>query len=229
MRKKPSEWPTEPEQYDTFLRRIGRAGGDINQATALRWALSLIDRPGGWRGMTPGDRQNIRLEIGCFAACMVQARDGRLLPFPQIPPPTEEEAQRILEMFDNLLSAAMRREPITFDTPSRRQLDWIDDQYAETAHLNLQRGWFEDARVSLALAIRDAGHLLKTCPAPASRGKEGETCDTRFVASRPNQAYCSARCQTRAATRAYRSGDSTPVAKMQIIKEHARRKSGKGA
>ena len=134
-------------------------------------------------------------------------------------------------MFDEMLWAAIRREPIIEDPPSRCEIRWDDSDgiFVQIVNPFEFSGWLGRARAYFLRTVLIGGHLLKICPAPTSRGKDGELCDTRFVASRPNQAYCSARCQTRAATRAYRSGDSTPVAKMLTAKDRAGRKSRKGA
>ena len=134
-------------------------------------------------------------------------------------------------MFDEMLWAAIRREPIIEDPPSRCEIRWDDSDgiFVQIVNPFEFSGWLGRASAYFLRTVLIGGHLLKICPAPTSRGKDGELCDTRFVASRPNQAYCSARCQTRAATRAYRSGDSTPVAKMLTAKDRAGRKSRKGA
>ena len=58
----------------------------------------------------------------------------------------------------------------------------------------------------LAQEMEVAGHLLKACAAPPPRGKATERCGRWFVQRRPQQAYCSPQCQSRASTRAYRAG-----------------------
>lgn len=235
MTKSSDEWPHGDEAYYPYLTRLGRERDGEDRSVALRWALSLVDKPGGWNGLTPGDRQNLRMEIGCFAGSIYQTNNGRVLPIDDIPPPpTEKEVQQVLLMFDEMLWAAIRREPVVYeDVRGKKRLVWrylpgVGERYDYEFHFSPKRRWLEMASIELTVAIHDYGHLLKLCPAPASRGKDGEVCDTRFVASRPNQAYCSARCQTRAATRAYRSGDSTPVAKMLAAKDRESRKSKKG-
>ena len=207
------------EGFHLYSERVGRTGQE-----RLRWALSIVDKPGGWRAFTPGDRLNLRLELLTFMGLGIgldmrrlEAGEEPIGAHGRIVPPTEAEVGQILEMFDKLLVAAIRREDIVLDpSPAKRTLQWLeqDGHYGvRTDHIE-KAGWIYYARKELVDAIGESGHLLKICPAPAKRGKEGETCNTRFVARRPNQAYCSARCQTRAASRAYRSGDSTPVAKM---------------
>ena len=129
-----------------------------------------------------------------------------------------------LGLFDEMLGAAIRREQINAGTfriretlywwewpASSRALGRRQDTYYLGSEVFGVVEWKHLARRALAYAIRDAGYLLKACPAPASRGEAGESCGTLFVANRPNQEYCSATCQTRASTRAARRGEETPV------------------
>lgn len=220
---------SEGKWYRPYLQRVG--GTYLEKA---RWALSLVDKPGGWNGLTPGQRQDLLNEIGVFCADPETNLAGAFVILGtdalDAGPPPEGEARKILEMFDAMLWAAIRHEPIPFTPRGGSQtLRWEEDmgRYGLLRERHPWKGWMEAARCELECMIYECGHLLRLCPAPALRAKSGETCDVRFVASRPNQAYCSARCQTRAATRAYRSGDSTPVAKIQAAKERAARKQKK--
>jgi hypothetical protein len=242
------------EELLLYLRRIGRTPQE-----QLRWALASVERPGGWKGLTRGDRENLRLELAAFAglstglphnpshwgppgsADEIVINPRRLDPktlkefslaLSLLAVPNDKQAREILEAFDEMFWAAIRREPITFDAVTvERKLLWHEEvgRYSSSEATRKSTNWSLRAQLALGRAIANSGHLLKLCPAPASRGGEGATCDTRFVAGRPNQAYCSARCQTRAATRAYRSGDSTPVAKLLAAKDRAGRKAGRGA
>jgi hypothetical protein len=55
----------------------------------------------------------------------------------------------------------------------------------------------------LALLLGGVGQLVKECPAPKAWGK-GELCGRLFLASRPNQVYCSSQCQNRMGTQLVR-------------------------
>ncbi|MFI5339685.1 MAG: hypothetical protein ACHQ7N_07595 [Candidatus Methylomirabilales bacterium] len=59
----------------------------------------------------------------------------------------------------------------------------------------------------LAHLLGEFGHLIKTCPAPAVRAEQ--RCGRWFLAGRPNQLYCSPRCQSRTNTRAARGKATT--------------------
>ena len=50
---------------------------------------------------------------------------------------------------------------------------------------------------------KDLRDRVKKCPALKSRSKE--LCGTWFMASRPDQVYCSARCLSRMTSRNYRN------------------------
>lgn len=56
--------------------------------------------------------------------------------------------------------------------------------------------------------LERAGERLRVCPAP--RGRAATPCGRAFVQTRPQQAYCSPQCQSRAATRAYRAAQDKP-------------------
>jgi hypothetical protein len=221
------QWPEGDRAFSLYYERVGRTPREH-----LRWALALVDRPGGWKAFTPGDKDNLRLELATFAGknAELPGYGGITGSAGKVDTPTDEVAQQILEAFDNMLGAAIRRESISLGLITvEREIYWWEKtgQFLRWEVAVRTAGWMLRARLALGRAIVEAGHLLKVCPAPAPRGEQGKTCDTRFVASRPNQAYCSAKCQTRAATRAYRSGESTAVAQERAAKLEASRKSRK--
>lgn len=79
--------------------------------------------------------------------------------------------------------------------------------------------WAQLARRALGRAIEEAGHLLKECPAPLPRGQAGEICEKWFVATRPNQDYCSPECKRRATMRASRKGEKTAAVQKRHSEE----------
>lgn len=122
-------------------------------------------------------------------------------------PPQPGVGKRILHTLRALIEKAMGRQriplgrvtqsllwnPGTAQTPARYVL-WRDGKETE--------GHLESAVVgALYRLILDYGHLIKKCPAPALRAKEGELCGKWFLAERPNQQYCSTRCLSRRTTR----------------------------
>jgi hypothetical protein len=107
----------------------------------------------------------------------------------------------ILTQWDNMIQHALSREPVHI-VPDHIStvLAW-----SPTANRFVEETWFpqgyETAAVrALGKLLVDYGHLVKECPAPKFRGKLGETCETLFVANRPNRMYCSGACQSRATT-----------------------------
>jgi len=116
-------------------------------------------------------------------------------------------------LIGEIIQRAVRRENITtglakieatlwWDVKAGRFWAWEVDEHAD---------WKLLATRALGLLIAEYGHLLKECPSPPKRGKAGEICGTWFVARRVNQEYCSAVCQSRASTRAFRAGTETPA------------------
>jgi len=59
---------------------------------------------------------------------------------------------------------------------------------------------------------------VKECPAPLARGAKDERCGRWFLAGRPNQIYCSPRCQSRATTRAARETQAKSARRVSRIR-----------
>ncbi len=130
--------------------------------------------------------------------------------------PSEHEAHEILRKFDSIIARVIHRESFPLAIYSAcDHVRWDDRPAAQNGqrfrcYQDIQPGrnkgaeWETRALHVLGQLIDECGHLLKECPAPASRGTEGETCGKWFLASRPNQKFCSAQCQSRTTTRAAR-------------------------
>jgi hypothetical protein len=114
---------------------------------------------------------------------------------------------------DTMLTAAEQRQPVLL---GRRvintQLVWWrkDGRYIEVATAE-GVDWVGESRQKLGRLLEEYGHLVKRCDAPA-RHSEAK-CGTLFLASRPAQKFCSARCQARAATRDFREKHQAPTKK----------------
>jgi len=142
--------------------------------------------------------------------------------------PDQDNARDILERMREVIARAVKREPVLLrETRSSETvgLVWFAERstWVPTSSLGGSMNQADHAALALGDLLREAGALLKECPAPASRSKQGETCGVWFVAKRPNQEYCSAVCQSRASTRAKRSGTETPAT---IIRRAKQEKEG---
>ena len=210
-RRKKRGWPEGDRAFSLYAQRVGDTPRDH-----LQWALRQVETQSNQR--TPGDTENLRMEIAAFIARRpvppvysgVLTGDDR-----GVDAPSDDEVTQILGAFDEMLMATLNREKVPVATVKlSRFLFWHagSERFVTDERVKGEDNWLLSARWLLGQAIEKAGHLLKECPAPAPRGEPGETCKTLFVAKRPNQTYCSGTCQTRAATRAYRSGEATPVA-----------------
>lgn len=183
----------------------------------LRWALGHVEVPLSER--TPGDIENLRMEIVYFIHARRPVRpvfSGVLVADDKgtVDAPSDREVAQILEVFDGLLKAALHRETVSVATVKLfRFLVWdpSSEEFVARETPKDEETWLLSSRWLLGQDIEKAGHLVKTCPAPAPRREPGDTCGRTFVAKRPNQTYCSATCQTRASTYATRRGEETPV------------------
>lgn len=117
--------------------------------------------------------------------------------------PSQDEAEQTLTAFQEIFTAVIRRQRADLGKiETRPALLWAKDVNRFVLKES-GAGIVDRAVLVLARLLEEFGHLVKECPAPAPRGTR-KACGTWFVASRPNQTYCSARCQSRATTRASR-------------------------
>jgi hypothetical protein len=161
--------------------------------------------------MTPADWDNLRSELAVFAVAGVGGaagdRHGSLLR------PELDEAKSILRGLGEMIAAAVRRERVDVGRSIvHNRLVWdVETGRYTTIPLGPYgsgEGWASRDRRMLARLLEEHGHLVKECPAPEARDPATQ-CAVWFVANRPRQAYCSPRCQSRAATQAYRQKQTT--------------------
>ncbi len=227
-KRKKQGWPEGDRAFSLYAQRVGDTPREH-----LQWALRHVETPPGQR--TPGDRENLRMEIAALIARrpVPPIYSGVLMGDDKgLDAPSDDEVVQILGAFNEMLTAALNREKVPVATVKlSRFLSWhpASERFVPDERVkDIEDTWLLSARWLIGQDIEKAGHLLKECPAHAPRGEPGETCKTLFVAKRPNQTYCSGTCQTRAATRAYRRVDDTPVFRERMkSKVKASRKSRK--
>jgi hypothetical protein len=120
-----------------------------------------------------------------------------------------------------MIECAIKRQEIDLGSQSlHERVFWsrADERFELDQDLADRPAWFVRAHRLLGLLIAKKGHLLRACPAPAPRSQPKASCGQWFLAKRPNQAYCSASCQSRATTRASREGTKTWVAQARELK-----------
>ncbi|MFB3816165.1 MAG: hypothetical protein ACE147_00760 [Candidatus Methylomirabilales bacterium] len=190
-----------------------RAHVSADARRVLAWLVGAVQQR--LQDLPPGERADLRFALTIYA---------HLDPGPQLTELavkwwagsgaedfprqlTDQEAQELLRYLESILRAAARRERIT--APSRGR----ESEYLEW---NKQTGRYffgeryskrtskEAARVALWRQLAVYGHLIRECPAPARRGKVGETCGLLFMAKRPDQEFCSSTCRSRAGVRKVR-------------------------
>ena len=185
--------------WDAILSRIG-----YSRRERLAWVVREVQKERG--AMTPADWDNLRSELAVFAVAGVGGAvgDGHGNLFR----PELDEAKSILKTLGEMIASAVHRERVDVGrTFIHNRLVW-DAETGRYTTIPLGpygsgEGWSSRVRRMLARLLEGYGHLVKECPAPEARDPE-TPCATWFVANRPRQAYCSPRCQSRAATQAYR-------------------------
>ena len=172
--------PTAETKWQALVARVG-----TTPERKLAWAVGFAQStPFLW---TDGDVANLTEEVR-------YAFD--LDPFE--PDPDKGRLYRLHAMTERAVRRAVAHEGFAPDA----HVSW-DDSQRRFLLVARDFGNFSH-RVDAALCswILAAGHLVRSCAAPALRSKE--LCDRWFVQTRPQQAYCSATCQSRAAVRLYR-------------------------
>jgi len=192
-RKAPHQDPTARvgQQFALYRTRVGSRPID-----RLTWALRLAQRPRDT--ITAADWENIRHEI----AASLETSGHRGESVQSVHLPDVGEAQEIQVELATFFGKLLRGEEI-YPKPSLRR---------PTYRLNRGSGRWERWELGtpdlvdalLEVLIPAWGHLIRECAALRVRGKGEERCGTWFVAWRPYQIYCSARCHNRAGARAFR-------------------------
>lgn len=215
------------EEWSATLDRVGWTPKE-----RLAWAVRTVQAPR--RALTPGDRDNLRRDLGVFASGGPKGGGAEWSAEEGIAGPPEGEVRSILEDLARILQAAVKHEPVTVARRVAELSVFWDPGFQEGPYRrppgfvlwdqDEDHDWGISARCVLSRLLVEHGHLLKECSAPELRGGPEEKCGTWFVANRPRQAYCSSRCQTRAATRAYRAAHAA----RQVMKKKApKRRTGR--
>lgn len=207
------QMPAPSKELLTHLEKIQRRVG-LTGRDRLQWAVAFAQRD--LDALTPGEWMDLLMELRVFLASPypqdfagIDAALRQLRPRPPRlpltvifkPRITEEDAKEIQTAFRDILQQLITSQwgiiempPLSIgiyythhpERPSRTRV-LLE---ASTPDVTVK------ARYVLTYLLGAHGELLRQCPEPA--------CRRIFVASRPNQSYCSSRCLSRAGTRTYR-------------------------
>lgn len=194
--------------FEKILPKVG-----LTARERLEWAVWFAQEDLG--STTPGDLLKLREELTAFK--LGDGGPGIGGTGDEVDLVTEAELREAHAAFRQILSAFItkgqadigefsidfrvwRHDPDQFPTlKSRRYRPSFEPPLPRLETTD------EELRFTLGLRLNAYGHLVRACPAPVPRGRQGEACGRWFVADRPNKDYCSRRCQGRAATRAARA------------------------
>lgn len=184
-----------PDLNETILSRIGKSPKE-----RFTWIVNLMQE----RGVkTPGDIQNRQLEFAYFFS--IGRFQGLSFDAGVEETPNPEELMRMENKIWDIIKKASEREPIEIKERDG-ELVWFESKKVKGCYLfERPYDWQWEDLVDPVMKdlLLKFGHLLKICPAPLSRSRE-DICGSIFVASRPNQIYCTSKCQTRMTTRNFR-------------------------
>ena len=197
------------DQQGEQVRRAARRVG-VGSIDRLAWAADFAQHPPETR--THGDWASAQAELAAFLA----AEPGS--PFEFLWTVSRRETDTARRSFRRVFDGVVRRREVPLGrhelvlgwhrwprTPPRGGGRWPpgDGRYSLTQAAPMRASVAALHRLAQDLEV--AGHLLKACPAPPPRGRGDDRCGRWFVQRRPQQAYCSPQCQSRASTRAYRA------------------------
>lgn len=163
----------------------------------LEWIIDLVEKPRQW---IKNPEMKKKLDSDIYAFIVRQS----LAPFggPGLylkTHPREKANEIILRNWSAMIRGVINREKIHVANAEINLMWWPPKK--RFLEMTIRDDYYEDsASRALGKLLIEYGHLVKQCPAPALRGKKGETCEAVFVASRPNQNYHSSACQSRAST-----------------------------
>ena len=205
------------------MRRVGRGHKE-----RLQWLLDFAQRELGH--LTPGDWQNLRLELPAFATSPVAwerlwaTLDRISLPQTSVVPAlTEAEITDLQGEVRGLLDRLYRHGtssvgPLSVTYRLSRQKG--APAFTIPGVLPASPGDFRSRVLqTLAEILLGYGDLLQVCPEAK--------CGRWFVAGRPKQVYCSLLCQSRAKTRQYRQRIAIQAAAKIPAKWPRRKQRGK--
>lgn len=210
------------EEILTVRRRIvgGRGARGL-----VAWAIQFAQKD--LSVMTGGDWYNLQLELAAFATDPRSGLSGREgVPSDKDVREIQQEFARIFSTLIrdgqvkigryevNLIvhgksSSAMTEKPVSYDLPYMMYWFGFVVVGRSTKRVHRGPGMLVKALTAgephetwvLGMLLQTHAHLVKACPAPRPRSTKGEVCGRWFLANRPNQAYCSRRCQSRTTTR----------------------------
>lgn len=172
----------------------------------LSWLVRLVE---GRAPQTPEDWGNLRRELAVFAMHTAGTPSFGLRA-------SDKDPQRLLNDLPDILKKAARRQTIGFPLkPTALGWNANKGRYVET--VDPEQDNFRNAVLrGVKLRLREYGHVLKECQAPAKlrpgrkpKGKpkpEPGVCGRLFVASKQTQLYCpGGACLSRSLTRKKRA------------------------
>jgi hypothetical protein len=182
---------------------LKRAAAIYPERKRVEWAVAYAQED--LEAMRPGRREDLRQELQMYLASVVGlgSYDG------MVELPTDEEMREIRQTLDEIVQSVLDKRPVHIGQyHATLELVPMTDEgrpyLLNSGQHAMQK--VELARYALATMIAKLwaeGHRIKCCPALKPRAKAGELCGRWFV-GRPNQRFCSPRCQNRAGTRASR-------------------------
>jgi hypothetical protein len=179
---------------------LKRAVAVYPERKRVEWAVAYAQEDLG--AMRPGRREDVRQELRMYLASVVGlgSRDN------MVELPTDEEMEEIRQALHEIVQSVLEKRPVPIGQyHATLELIPMTDEgrpyLLNSGQHAMQK--VELARYALATLIAKLwaeGHRIKCCPALKPRAKAGELCGRWFV-GRPNQRFCSPRCQNRAGTR----------------------------
>lgn len=196
------------ESMEIGFHRIGRT-----RKEHLAWIIGIvqnsfrIDKGKAEINMTRGDLDNRKIEFRLFGLFPNLIDEGIFISADKLEM-SDEEVKSILKKVRSIIERVLERREIEIDPFScGGTLLWNDLRRAYYWE-EMAEGWTAKVIKTTLDRILEYGHLIKKCPAPPPPPKDdkrGRECGNWFLANREDQVYCSARCQSRATTRAARA------------------------
>ncbi len=207
-----------PPDVDAAQPRVGRTPME-----RLEWAVRFAQAD--LNGLSRGDWLNLRLELTAFGGILIREHDRhsqfrlqeRRTSAAREDPIVyaERDVGELHGEFARIVGRLLQNDSVTVGsyqvtlTVERWPVAATNVGRPVRLRTSFPPGTSRATHV-LAHLLGMYGHLLKQCPAPLARGARDDRCGRWFLARRPNQVYCGARCQSRATTRASREVAGQP-------------------